>query len=312
MSRAIIVGSEGQDGRLLTELLRARGDTVLGLSRRAVECSDGSLWRSVNILRREDVAEAVQAFSPDEIYYLAAFHQSSEGRTLLEPTELWQRSFDVHVFGLINFLEAIRRGATNARIFYAASSLVFGRSAHPPQTEETPFSPECIYGISKVAGIQACRFYRRQYGGYAAVGILYNHESTLRAENFVSQKIVRGAFRIKHGEMEELVLGDLSAKVDWGYAPDFVEAMTRILKLAEPDDFIIATGQAHSVGDFVSDAFGSLGLDWRDYVRESKSIPLSVRGQLLGDAGKLRRLTGWTPTVTFEEMVDRMVRGVTV
>jgi len=248
------------------------------------------------------------AVRPDEVYYLAAVHHAAEenrGGDL----DLFGKSFDVNVRGMLNFLEAIRKRSPGTRLFYAASSHIFGRARTSPQDEQTPVEPACIYGITKATGLQCCRFYRQRHGVFAAVGILYNHESPYRRPEFVSQKIVRGALAIRDGRQSKLVLGDLDAQVDWGYAPDYVDAMTRILGHAAPEDFIVATGQLHSVREFAAAAFGRLGLDWAKYVEVDSSLVGKQKRALVGNADKLRSLTGWRPSVTFDQMVGLLIQA---
>jgi GDPmannose 4,6-dehydratase len=244
---------------------------------------------------------------PAEIYYLAAYHHSSQEKTTAYPPAIFAHSFEVHVTGLIHYLDAIRLHSPSTRLFYAASSLVFGEPPSPVQTEETPFNPRCAYGISKAAGVHCCRHYRHNYGTFAAAGILYNHESPLRHEKFVSQKIIQAALRIRSGTQDRLILGDLSAEIDWGYAPDFVDAMTRILALDAPEDFIIATGETHSVHEFVEIAFGLLGLDWRKYVVEDPTVLSRRKARMAGDPTRLRRATGWNPSITFPKMIEALL-----
>jgi GDPmannose 4,6-dehydratase len=298
MKRVVVVGSGGQDGRLLEPRLRAEGCEVFGVRR------DGP---GPDLASREQVAAAVREWQPAEVYYLAAYHHSSQEQTAADPVTIFARSFAVHVTGLIHYLDALRLHAPGARLFYASTSLVFGEPPSPVQTEETPLAPRCPYGISKAAGLHCCRHYRQAHGVFASAGILYNHESTLRQEKFVSQKIVQGARRIARGEQQQLILGDLSARIDWGYAPDFIDAMVRILALPEPDDFIIATGETHSVQEFVEIVFSRLGLDWRRHVVEDPRLLGRRKAPMAGDASKLRRLTGWKPTVTFAEMIAHLL-----
>jgi len=314
MKRAIIVGSEGQDGRFLFDQLAALGYTLLGVGRGSVRHHDPASGAaptsfrapSVDILNHTQVFDLVMGFAPDEIYYLAAYHHSA-GDTFPETPDLVERSFAVHVHGLLGFLEAMRY-SPRSRLFYAASSHVFGDPPTPVQNEETPLNPICVYGMSKTAAIHLCRFYRRTHGLHVSAGILYNHESQYRRPEFLSQKIVRAAVAIRNGTQRRLSLGDLSATVDWGYAGDFANAMTRIVALDAPDDFIIATGIPHTVGDFAAAAFAALGLDPAQYVTEDRSIPLKRRNVLIGDSTRLRTRTGWQPTLSFEDMVALLVR----
>lgn len=297
MKRVVIVGAGGQDGRLLEPALRAAGYEVIGLRRGGPGPELGD---------RAAVAEAVRDWQPSEIYYLAAYHHSSQEHTGADPAEILARSFAVHVTGLVHYLDAMRVHSPATRLFYAASSLVFGDPPSLVQTEDTPFSPRCPYGISKAAGVYVCRHYRWTHRVFAAAGILYNHESRYRPERFVSQKIVQSALRIARGEQDRLTLGDLSARIDWGYAGDFTDAMVRILALPEPDDFIVATGETHTVQEFVERVLARLGLDWRQHVVEDPSLLGRRKAPMAGDASRLRTRTGWTPSVDFEGLVDRL------
>lgn len=298
MKRCLVIGHMGQDGRILSEVLRKRGCHVRGVGR-------GDL----NLASVEDVCDLVRGERPDQIYYLAAFHHSAEEKVAISDPELFQKSFAVHVQGAISFLEAIRCVSRSIRFFYAASSHVFGSPSLSPQTESTPMNPENIYGISKAAGIQACRYYRNVHGLFAACGILYNHESPWRAEKFVSQKIVRGAIGIAAGRLATLTLGNLDAKIDWGYAPDSVDAMIKILDLDVPEDFLVATGESHSVREFAEIAFHTLNLEAADFLRENRTIIHKAETQLVGDASRLQKMTGWTPTLSFREMVQTLVEA---
>ena len=308
MNRAVIAGISGQDGILLSQLLRKRGVDYLGIDRRGVVQGDGKLIEAGDILDAGFVEGVVKKFRPAEIYYLVAHHHSSQDPALRNETVLWQKSLETQVMGLVHFLEALRRYMPKGRLFYAASSHVFGTPGESPQNEETSLKPNSVYGITKVAGLEACRRYREDHGLFTAVGFLYNHESVYRKAHFLSQKIIRGARAIQKGDAPELVLGDLSSRVDWGYAPDYVDAMTRMLRLPEPDDFIVATGENHSVRDFVRIAFQAQGLDYRDWVRENPAILQRQSAPLVGDAAKLRRATGWAPSVSFAAMVQRLTQ----
>ena len=301
MSRAIVVGAAGQDGRILSERLISEGCEVLGIARDSGARTD--------IADAAQVSTLVAAWQPDRIYYLAAHHHSSQDATGADTVGLYEKSHAVHVRGLLHFLEAMRASARHARLFYAASSLVFGDATSAVQDESTPLNPRCIYGITKAAGLHCCRFYRETHGVFASGGILFNHESPYRQEKFVSQKIIRAVAAISAGSHEKLVLGDLSARIDWGYAPDFTDAMTRILALDRADDFVVVTGESHSVGEFAEIAFRHAGLDWKSHVEENPSVLQRRRPALVGDASRLRTRTGWRPTVTFPEMVARLVES---
>ncbi len=305
---SLVVGAGGQDGTLLCELLRRRGDTVVGIDSRQASSVEGIIWESTDILQRDQVSSLVQKTRPAECYYLAAFHHSAEDTELLSGSSvLFEKSYAVHVQGLIYFLDAIAQASPETRLFYAASSHVFGSPAVQPQDESTPMNPENVYGITKAAGIHCCRFFRKEHNLFASAGFLYNHESHLRPPAFLSPKIVRGVLAFKADPSKRIVLGDPSATVDWGYAPDYVEAMTRILGHVGPDDFIVATGEPHTVGEFLQTACELAGVDWRQCATTKPDLLKKKSAVLIGDSTKLRRLTGWQPSVTFCQMIEKLL-----
>ena len=306
MKRAIVVGSEGQDGRLLFDRLVADGCEVLGIGRKSARASNAPEARSVSIEDREDVMRAVNEWTPEAVFYLAAVHQSSEDQGPADDFRLLERSFGINVGGVARFLDALK-GRRDTTLFYAASSMVFGEPDSNRQDENTPFRPTTPYGITKAAGIHVCRYYREHHGVRASTGILYNHESPLRRANFVSQKIARGAVAIARGDQEQLVVGDLGARVDWGYAPDFIDAMIRIASQPVSDDYVVATGEAHSVLEFVEIAFMHVGLNWREHVVEDRALLSRNQVTRVGDSTRLRERTGWSPTTTFAGMVEILV-----
>jgi len=303
MKRALIVGVTGQDGTLLANLLGAKGIDYVGLNREGVVDSQGLCHRPGQLTDPEFIRSLVDSQPPSHVYYLAAHHHSSQDVNISQDINLWKLSLEVQVLGLVNVLESLRLYSKAARLFYAASSHVFGSPQQTPQDESIPMLPDGVYGSTKLMGIEACSYYRRHYGMFASVGILYNHESEYRKAKFLSQKIIQGAIKIKKGQATRLVLGDLSAELDWGYAPDYVEAMVRILALENPDQYIIATGQPHSVREFVGLVFQQLNLDYKDWVEEDSSIIRKSKCRLIGNPGKLHRDTGWSPSVSFPEMV---------
>jgi GDPmannose 4,6-dehydratase len=308
MQSAIIIGATGQDGTYLYRLLDRKGYHLLGIGHRKMLTNhpDWAGFGPVDITDPDAVRTIVQACQPDEVYHLAAVHQSSED-PVADPVILFSQSYDVNVGSLCNFLEAIRQCSPKTRLFYAASSHIFGRPVQEPQDETTPVSPLAVYGITKASGLYLCRMYRTVHNIYASVGILYNHESPLRGEQFVSRKIARAAVRCRNDPGHRLVLGDLSAEVDWGYAPDYADAMHRILSLPAPDDFVVATGQKHRVEDFVGIAFASVGLDGKTFVTERAGVITRPPVAFVGNPAKLERMTGWKRSVAFDEMVQLLV-----
>lgn len=297
MRRVAIIGAGGQDGRLLESLLHGQGDSVTGLRRGDLDLTDASQVRSL----------VSRGF--DEIYYLAAHHHSSQERTDSQPGNLLQISLETHVTGTVHFLEALRESARPARFLYAGSALMFGASLSGQADETTPFAPSCVYGITKTAGFQLCRFYRTEFGVPASGVILFNHESHLRAPKFVVPKVIDAALAAGRGSLQGLELGSLEARVDWGYAPDFVEAMTMILRIAPPDDFVLATGQTWTVAELLDVAFGLVGEDWRGKVTAAPGRMGRQRPPLSGDARKLERVTGWRPQTSFPQMIQLIMEA---
>ena len=317
MKKALITGITGQDGSYLAELLLAEGYEVHGLIRRA---STFNTRRIDHIYRDPHNGENLRLFlhygdvsgtgnlvdliydvRPDEIYHLAAQSHVRVSFDLPEYTG------DVTGLGTTRILEAIRRAGSQARFYQASSSEMFG-SAIPPQNEETPFEPQSPYAAAKAYAYWMTRNYRHGYGIYACNGILFNHESPRRGETFVTRKITRALAAIMAGQQQFLYLGNLEAKRDWGYAPEYVEAMWLMLQQDEPLDFVIGTGEAHSVRDFLDEAFGYVGLDWRDHVRiDPRYFRPTEVDYLLADAGQARRLLGWEPRIRFQDLVRIMV-----
>ena len=304
MRRALIVGSEGQDGRILFDRLAAEGVSVAGIGRESLRGGNGAELRPARVDTLSEVRQVVDAWRPDEVYYLAAIHQSSQDPAPLDDASLFEKSLRIHVSGIVNFLTAMREIVPHSVAFYAASSLVFGEPSETPQNEATPLRPRCIYGITKAAGMEACRFFRDVHGLHVSVGVLYNHESMFRSANYLSKKIVGAAARIEKGSQEKLVVGDLSAQTDWGYAPDFVDAMVRMVRHDSPADYVVATGEPHTVKEFAEIAFRRVDLDWRDHVVENKALLSRRPITRIGDSSRLRRNTGWEPTVSFRRMVE--------
>ncbi len=306
MKKAVIVGHTGQDGTYLSALLREKKYEVTGVSRKQVSENKYEI-KSIDILQELAVENFLKKIQPDEIYFLAAVHQSSEDAQLATG-DLFRKSLDLNLLALINFLEGIRKYSPHCKLFYAGSSHVFGNPEKSPQDESSPFRPDCIYGITKTAGINACHFYRERYAVFAGVGIFYNHESPLRSSNYVSSKIVQAAVAIKKGLTSELILGNLESKIDWGYAPDYMYAAYSILQLSSADDFIISSGALHSIADFVGEVFAYLELDWTNFVKVNPLLISKRQKQnLFGNNQKIRNTTGWTPGVDFKGLIKILV-----
>ncbi len=293
--KALIVGSGGQDGHYLSDLLVRRGYRVEGVTRESLDIADEAA-----------VHHLIGTTRPDEVYLLAAYHQSAESEVESDG-ELFRKSLAVHATATVNFLEGALRHAPDSRLFFASSSHIYSDS-EGLLDEASPSRPTNIYAITKYAGMQACRYYREQKNLFASCGILFNHESNLRASHFLSRKIVLAAVQISRGLAGAVELGNLDAVVDWGYAPDYVDAMHRILQAPNPADYVVATGIPHTVRQFAELAFAAVNLDYRDYVKVRPGVLTKRIETRLGDAGRLQRDTGWKPTVDFEQMVALMVR----
>ena len=308
---ALITGITGQDGSYLAESLLARGYRVFGLVRRlsspnmtnieqlrnSVEILDGDLMDQTSL------GQAIRTAQPDEVYNLAA--QSFVGASFSQPV----LTGEITGLGTIRLLEAVRSGAPQARVYQASSSEMFGQVREEPQNESTPFHPRSPYGVAKVYGYWASVNYREAYGMYVSNGILFNHESPRRGLEFVTRKIAHAAARIARHQGTELTLGNLDAKRDWGYAPEYVDLMWRTLQYSQPDDFVGATGESHSVREFVEEAFRVAGVtDYQKYVfTNERFVRPSEVFNLRGDASKAKRLLGWEPKTRFSALVRIMV-----
>jgi len=316
MKRALITGITGQDGSYLAELLLGKGYEVHGIVRRvAIEDPEHRLWRILHLKDRvtlhaasleslPSIYRVFQAVKPDECYHLAA--QSFVAYSFEDEFS----TLNANINGTHYVLAALRDCAPGCRFYFAASSEMFGKVAQVPQTETTPFHPRSAYGISKVAGFDLTRNYREAYGIKASSGILYNHESPRRGFEFVTRKITSNAARIKLGLAKEVRLGNLDARRDWGHAREYVRAMWMMLQQEDPDDYVIATGEQHTVREFAEAAFSHAGLDYRDYVVVDPQFirPADV-DTLLGDATKAKQRLGWSYQVKFKELVQEMVEA---
>jgi len=317
VKRALITGITGQDGSYLADFLLGKGYEVHGIIRRASTFNTSRidhLYQDPHVhgvqlfLHYGDLADSVHLvkllynLQPDEIYHLGA---QSHVRVSFEIPEY---TADVTGIGTIRILEAIRESGVKPRFYQASSSEMFGKVQEVPQTEKTPFWPRSPYGVAKLFSYWATVNYRESYGLHASNGILFNHESPRRGETFVTRKISRAVARIKCGLDKELYLGNLEARRDWGYAPEYVQGMWLMLQQDRPDDYILATNETHSVQEFVELAFERVGLDWKEFVKHDQRYERPAEVDLLiGDATKAKKMLSWEPQVKFEELVRIMV-----
>lgn len=308
--RALITGITGQDGSYLAEFLLAQGYEVYGVVRRSSSINservshllDQIAFLQADLLDQTSLIHALAHSRPSEVYNLAAqsFVPTSWDQPVL--------TGEFTALGVTRMLEAIRAVDSSIRFYQASSSEMFGKPKEFPQTETTPFHPRSPYGVAKVYGHHITVNYRESYGLFACSGILFNHESPRRGIEFVSRKVTQGVARIKLGMARELVLGNLDAQRDWGFAGEYVEAMWSMLQQKDPEDYVVGTGVAHSVAELVRIAFRAANLDWREFVRTDESLirPAEV-DHLLADASKAQTALGWKPKVSFSELIGMMV-----
>jgi GDPmannose 4,6-dehydratase len=308
--KAFITGITGQDGSYLAEILLEKGYEVYGMVRRAstfnrsrIDHLQGEIELVYGDLGDSSVLnQLMRTIRPDEVYNLGA--QSH----VLVSFEMPEYTADVVGVGTLRLLDAIREGDLRCRFYQASSSEMFGKVVETPQRETTPFHPRSPYAVAKVFGFSIARNYREAYGLYAVNGILFNHESPRRGENFVTRKITLGIGAILRGERQSIALGNLEARRDWGFARDYMEGAWRMLQADEPDDYVLATGETHSVRDFLVEAFEYAGLDWESHVTiDQRQIRPAEVDLLIGDYSKAKEKLGWEPTVRFAELVRMMV-----
>jgi GDPmannose 4,6-dehydratase len=311
---ALIAGITGQDGAYLARLLLSKRYVVHGTSRDAALARRDSLialgigdkvtLHSMSPADFQSVAQVIEDLAPDEIYNLSG--QSSVSLSFTQPAE----TLTGIALGTLNMLETLRRLAGKVRFYNAGSSECFGDTERQGANEQTAFRPKSPYGVAKAAAISLVANYRESHGLFACSGILFNHESPLRPSRFVTRKITAAAANIGAGSRERLALGNLAIRRDWGWAPEYVEAMWRMLQCDQPDDFVVASGVAHSLEEFVATAFFNVGLDWRDHVDyDSSLVRASDIIYSLGDPAKVGQALDWHPTVKLPEIVDRMIRA---
>ena len=308
--KAFITGITGQDGSYLAEILLEKGYEVYGMIRRSSSFNTARIdhiFGDVELVFGDltdgsVLNQLMRTIRPDEVYNLGA--QSHVAVSFGVP----EYTADAGAMGTLRLLDAIREEGVECRFYQASSSEMFGQVRETPQNEETPFHPRSPYGVSKVFGYWITRNYREAYGMYTCNGILFNHESPRRGPTFVTRKITRAVGAILRGEQDELRLGNLQAKRDWGYARDYMEGAWRMLQADAPDDYVLATGETHSVEDFLDAAFGHAGLDWHDYVKlDERYLRPAEVDLLIGDYSKAKEKLGWEPAVRFDELVRMMV-----
>lgn len=320
VKKALITGVTGQDGSYLAELLLEKGYEVHGLMRRSSSFNTArieQIYRDPHeegvrfFLHHGDLTDAssvnrlIRTIRPDEVYHLGA---QSHVRVSFDVPEY---TANVTALGTLRLLEAIRdEGLEHTKFYQASSSEMYGKLTETPQTEKTPFYPRSPYGVAKVYAYWIAKNYREAYNMFICNGILFNHESPRRGETFVTRKITKGIANIVAGKQEKIYLGNLDARRDWGYAPDYVDAMYRMMQHHVPDDFVVATGETHSVQEFVEEAFNLVGLDWKKYIEIDRRYfrPAEVE-HLIGDYSKAKTTFGWEPKVTFKELVKIMLEA---
>ena len=303
---ALIVGSTGQDGILLSALLIQNKYRVIGISSTRCSDSDGAVLPAVNISDAAQVRGLIQAYKPTEIYYLAAFHQSSEQRDKMPRNVLWPMSFAINVEGYYNCLEAALEITPEARIFYASSSLIFTGDDSRRLLEGSRLCPSGIYGITKTTGFLLGVEYRSKHKLFVCNGILFNHESHLRAPGFLSRRVIEGVINIARGQSGKLHLGNIHQVVDWSHAVDFVSGFTMCLQTECANDYVFASGKGHSVQDFVQLAFEHVGLQWDKHIEVDSSRVPHLTPARIGDSGRLRAL-GWKPRSKFPDMIREIM-----
>ena len=306
MTRALIIGHTGQDGRILWDQLAAQDFSLVGISRHGTRTHNSDSNEIVDIAVQSSVRHLLQRFKPDQIYYLAAHHHSSQEQGA-ELAEAWRQSWLVHVHAFSHFLDAARDCCPGTRIFYASSSRVFGEASVSPQNEGTPLKPSCIYGVTKASAMMMADYYLRTHDVRVSCGILFNHESPIRGAQFASQRVADGMVALKYGLASSLEIGSLDARVDWGYAPDYTRAMQLILETETAENFVIATGQTHSVREMIVIAADYLDMHWEGRVVETARMLRRSSQDLCGDPSRLRQITGWKPSIGFQEMTRILV-----
>ena len=305
---AIVVGCNGQDGTLLSSYLFSKGMTVLGINRNKIINLDSNKTNNFSILKKEDVNDLVKNFEIVEIYYLASNNSSSEKNQKYLNQDIFQKkSYEVNVSGVSNFLEAMKNYSIRSKLFYASTSHIFGDSNGELQDESTDINPDSIYGHTKADGTLMCQDYRFNHGLNVSCGILFNHESSLRDQSYVSAKIINTAIDIAENNHRSLELGSPQSKVDWSYANDFIPAFHKIMQLDKSEDFILASGSANSVEDFAKEVFKIFSLDYKNFIKTNPSILERSPGYKIGNPSKLYKHTGIDLRKPFKRLIYTLV-----
>lgn len=305
--RCLVVGGSGQDGILISAQLLAEGHRVVSISRRPNPL-EGIEHRAIDVLDRGAVERLISDVHPDQIYYLAAWHRSSQDKPPSLSVDL-ESSLAVNATAFACVLDAAERYAPGARTVYASSCRIFGRGEGLPLDESAPRQPICAYGVSKTAGMAIAEIFRHDHGMQVSTAILFNHESELRSENFVSKKLALAAIAARENPHHKVTVASLDDVADWGAARDHVAAMRAIAKVDEPDDFVVATGHLRSVREFAEACFSAVGLDWQQHV-VCPSAGIHSGWQLVGNPSKLMTQTGWKPAFSFTEMVQDLINRI--
>lgn len=302
--RCLVVGGSGQDGTLISAQLLAEGHRVVSVSRRSVPLEDVE-HRAIDVRDRDAVEKLISDVVPDQIYYLAAWHRASQDKPPSLTTDL-ESSLAVNANAFAGVLDAAERYAPGARTVYASSCRIFGRGEGLPLDESSPRQPICAYGVSKTAGMAIAEIFRHDHGMHVSTAILFNHESELRNENFVSKKLALAAIAAREDPHHKVTVASLDDVADWGAARDHVAAMRAIAKVDAPGDFVVATGHLRSVREFADACFSAVGLDWQQHVI---CPPGGVQSgwRLVGNAAKLSAQTGWEPAFSFAEMIEELI-----
>ena len=308
--KALIIGSEGQDGTLLKQLLNKKKYVVWGIGRNSEPkvniLLDKYIQMDLAMDIFSDLTSVIKAFLPDEIYYIAAFHHSSQEVNFEIPSpDFINMSVKVNQISFIHLLEIVRCFSPITKVLYTSTSLIYAGSNTKVQDEDTLPAPRCIYSLTKIAAMGAASYYRDVFGIFVSVAIMYNHESIYRGEQFLSKRIIRQTQDFINKKRDKIIIGDLHSITDWGYAPDYVEALWHMIQLSSPDNYIVSSGKEHKVQDWFDVLSKSLHLDWTGILEQNKKLITRKRTTLIGNHAKLAA-TGWQPKVTFDEMVMKI------